>query len=161
MRRGQKRRSQPWRAGSENANVRAGQADSTLESLLVNFMALPDNSTVMVTDTVMAVADSVYTALRPMLAASPSGQMIALTTPYGRRGWFYEAWEFSTGWQRTTITARDCPHITEEFLAEEREGMSEWQFRAEYLCEFTDTDEAFFSSELCDAMVDNTLEAWA
>ena len=24
-----------------------------------------------------------------------------------------------------------------------------------------DTDEAFFSSELCDAMIDNTLEAWA
>jgi hypothetical protein len=62
---------------------------------------------------------------------------------------------------RGSITARDCPHIAEEFLAEEREGMSEWQFRAEYLCEFTETDEAFFSSELCDAMIDKTLEAWA
>ncbi|WP_449428313.1 phage terminase large subunit [Rhodanobacter umsongensis] len=112
-------------------------------------------------DEAARVADSVYTALRPMLAASPSGQMIALTTPYGRRGWFYEAFEFGKGWERVTITARDCPHITEEFLAEEREGMSEWQFRAEYLCQWTDTDEAFFSSELCDAMVDNTLEAWA
>jgi hypothetical protein len=60
-----------------------------------------------------------------------------------------------------SITARDCPHIAEEFLAEEREGMSEWQFRADYLCEFTETDEAFFSSELCDAMIDKTLEAWA
>jgi hypothetical protein len=112
-------------------------------------------------DEAARVADSVYTALRPMLAASPSGQMIALTTPYGRRGWFYEAWEFGKGWERTTITARDCPHITPEFLEEEREGMSEWQFRSEYLCEFTDTDEAFFSSELIDAMCDNTVEAWA
>lgn len=56
MRRGQKRRSQPWRAGSETANVRAGHCDSTLESLLVNFMALPENSTFMLTDTVMAVS---------------------------------------------------------------------------------------------------------
>jgi len=87
--------------------------------------------------------------------------MIALTTPYGRRGWFYENWEFAKGWDRTTITARDCPHITEEFLEEERAGMSEWQFRAEYLCEFVDTAESFFSSELVDACIDNTLEAWA
>lgn len=113
-------------------------------------------------DEAARVADKVYAALRPMLAASPNGQLVALTTPFGRRGWFYEAWEFGgAAWERTTITANDCPHISEQTLAEEREGMSEWQFRAEYLCEFTDTDEAFFSSELVDAMVDNTLEAWA
>ena len=112
-------------------------------------------------DEAARVVDKVYAALRPMLAASQTSQLIALTTPYGRRGWFYEAWEKPIGWDRITITANDCPHITAEFLAEEREGMSEWQFRAEYLCEFTDTDEAFFSSELVDAMIDNELEAWA
>lgn len=112
-------------------------------------------------DEVARVADTVYAALRPMLAATSDGQLIALTTPWGRRGWFYEAWEFQKGWARTKITAHDCPHITPEFLDEEREGMSEWQFRSEYLCEFVDTEEAFFSSELVDAMVDSTLEAWA
>lgn len=111
-------------------------------------------------DEAARVSDVVYTALRPMLAASTDGQMIALTTPYGRRGWFYESWEFGKSWERVTITARDCPHITAEFLEEEREGMSEWQFRAEYLCEFTDTEEAFFSSELAEAMMSKTLEAW-
>lgn len=112
-------------------------------------------------DEAARVSDSVYAALRPMLAASPNGQLIALTTPYGRRGFFYEAWTFGKNWERTTITARDCPHISEEYLAEERESMSEWQFRAEFLCEFTDTEEAFFSSELVDKMVDPKLEAWA
>ncbi len=112
-------------------------------------------------DEAARVIDKVYTALRPMLAASSTSQLIALTTPYGRRGWFYEAWETGTDWERITITAKDCPHITAEFLAEEKEGMSDWQFRAEYLCEFTDTNEAFFSSEMIEAMVDNTLEAWA
>jgi hypothetical protein len=113
-------------------------------------------------DEAARVDDKVFAALRPMLAASPNGQLVALTTPYGRRGWFYEAWEFGgAAWERTRITANECPHISEQTLAEEREGMSEWQFRAEYLCEFTDTNEAFFSSELIDAMVDNSLEAWA
>jgi hypothetical protein len=112
-------------------------------------------------DEAARVADKVYTALRPMLAATKGGQLIALTTPYGRRGWFYDAWEGGSGWERIAITADQCPHITTEFLEEERNGMSEWQFRAEYLCEFTDTDEAFFSSELVDKMIDNSLEAWA
>lgn len=112
-------------------------------------------------DEAARVSDAVYTAVRPMLAASPDGQLIALTTPFGRRGWFYEAWEFGKGWERTTITARDCDHIAPDWLEEQRESMSEWQFRAEYLCEFTDTEEAFFSSHLVDAMVDANLEAWA
>lgn len=112
-------------------------------------------------DEAARVTDSVYAALRPMLAASANGQLIALTTPYGRRGWFYEAYEFQKGWERTKITAHDCPHISAEFLEEERSSQSEWQFRTDYLCEFTDTDEAFFSSDLVDAMVDNTIEAWA
>ena len=111
-------------------------------------------------DEASRVSDSVYTALRPMLATS-NGQLIALTTPYGRRGWFYEAWEFQKSWERTIITARECPRISEEFLADERESMGEWRFRQEYLCEFVDTDEQFFSSELIDNMVDSKLEAWA
>lgn len=36
--------------------------------------------------------------------------------------------------------------------------MSDWQFRAEYLCEFTDTNEAFFASDLIEAALDDDLE---
>jgi hypothetical protein len=110
-------------------------------------------------DEASRVSDEVYAALRPMLAVS-GGKLIALTTPYGRRGWFYEAWEYQKGWERTTITAKDCPRITPEFLEEERDKMGEWRFRQEYLCEFVDTEEAFFSSELADAMMSPELEAW-
>ena len=110
-------------------------------------------------DEASRVSDEVYAALRPMLATS-GGQLIALTTPYGRRGWFYEAWEYQKGWERTTITARECPRITPEFLEEERDKIGDWRFRQEYMCEFTDTEEAFFSSELADAMMSKELEAW-
>lgn len=110
-------------------------------------------------DEASRVSDEVYAALRPMLATS-GGRLIALTTPWGRRGWFYEAWEFQKGWTRTTITAHDCPRIAPEFLEEERDKLGEWRFRQEYLCEFTDTEEAFFSSELADAMMDSALEPW-
>lgn len=65
------------------------------------------------------------------------------------------------GVAKQSITAHDCPRITAEFLAEERASMGDWRFRQEYMCEFVDTDEQFFSSELIDAMADNELEVWA
>lgn len=41
------------------------------------------------------IPDSTYYALRPMLARS-GGTILAITTPFGRRGWFYEAWSGQT-----------------------------------------------------------------
>jgi hypothetical protein len=155
------------------ANVPRVVKDNATELELANdsrLIALPgdDDATIrgfsapraVIIDEASRVSDEVYAALRPMLATS-GGQLIALTTPYGRRGFFYEAWEYQKGWERTTITARECPRITPEFLEEERASMGEWRFRQEYLCHFVDTEEQFFSSDLIDQMVDNSLEAWA
>lgn len=108
-------------------------------------------------DEASRVADSVYYALRPMLATS-GGRLVALTTPYGRRGWFHDAWENGEGWKKTLVTADDCPRITADFLREERAVHGDWYMRQEYFCEFVDTDEQFFSSELVDAMQDSELE---
>jgi hypothetical protein len=38
------------------------------------------------------VPDALYQAVRPMLAAS-GGRIALLTTPWGRRGVFFEEWE--------------------------------------------------------------------
>jgi hypothetical protein len=38
------------------------------------------------------VDDALYASVRPMLAVS-GGRIIALSTPFGRRGWFHAAWE--------------------------------------------------------------------
>lgn len=112
-------------------------------------------------DEASRVSDEVYAALRPMLATS-GGSLYALTTPYGRRGWFYEAWTYGgDAWKRTTITAYACPRIPRTFLEDEREKLGDWRFRQEYMCEFVDTDEQFFNSELIEAMVNPALEAWA
>lgn len=37
------------------------------------------------------IADPTYYAVRPMLARS-GGRILAITTPFGKRGWFYEQW---------------------------------------------------------------------
>ena len=92
------------------------------------------------------VPDSLYQSVRPMLAVS-QGRLIALSTPFGRRGWFYAAWTGTEPWHRTKVTAREVPRICAEFLEEERRSLPASVFQSEYLCEFTDTVEAVFSSE--------------
>ncbi|MCG8456864.1 MAG: hypothetical protein MI919_11335, partial [Holophagales bacterium] len=63
-----------------------------------------------------------------MLAVS-SGRLLALSTPFGTRGWWYEAWRSDEPWERYEIPAAECPRISPEFLEEERRTMGEWWFR--------------------------------
>ena len=45
----------------------------------------------LIIDEAARVPDDLYRAVRPMLAVS-DGRLICLSTPYGKRGFFYEAW---------------------------------------------------------------------
>ena len=67
------------------------------------------------------VEDELLAAVRPMLAVSDfGGRLIALSTPFGKRGWFFEAWHNGgEDWTRVEVRAEDCPRISKEFLAEE------------------------------------------
>jgi hypothetical protein len=91
------------------------------------------------------VSDALYLAIRPMLAVS-NGRLILMSTPWGKRGHFFEAWENGGAtWERIKVTAYDCPRISPAFLAEERTQMPTNWFAAEYLCEFTDTEDTVFA----------------
>ena len=68
------------------------------------------------------MADELYMAVRPMLAVS-GGRLVAMSTPFGTRGWWYEAWESSEPWERYEVPATMCPRISAEFLEEERRSM--------------------------------------
>jgi hypothetical protein len=46
----------------------------------------------LILDEAARIPDETYFAVRPMLARS-GGSILAISTPFGRRGWFYEAWE--------------------------------------------------------------------
>ena len=98
----------------------------------------------LVVDEAARVPDDLYYSIRPMLAVS-GGRMIALSTPFGRRGWFFNEWDNGLDWERHTITAHQCPRISSTFLEEELRSMPSPWFRAEYLCEFTDVEDAVFS----------------
>jgi hypothetical protein len=104
----------------------------------------------LVIDEAARVPDSLYLSVRPMLAVS-GGQLMALSTPFGRRGWFFDEWHSSRPWTRVKITAEQCPRIDPAFLAEERLALGERWYGQEYLCSFEDMAGAVFSGKEIDA----------
>jgi Phage terminase large subunit len=80
------------------------------------------------------VDDELYYTVTPMLAVS-QGKLVALSTPWGRRGWFFKAWESGEGWQRTMVPAERCARIPASFLLEARRSMPPLFFRITS-CEF-------------------------
>jgi hypothetical protein len=53
-------------------------------------------------DEASRVPDDLYRAVRPMLAVS-HGQIVAISTPFGQRGWFFNEWESDRHWKRVKI----------------------------------------------------------
>jgi hypothetical protein len=100
----------------------------------------------LVLDEAARVDDSLYHAVRPMLAVS-GGALIMLSTPTGRRGVFFKEWIEGVGWERYEVPAEECPRISEAFLEEERRSLPRRIFDQEYRCAFVETEDAVFSFE--------------
>jgi hypothetical protein len=108
-------------------------------------------------DEASRVPDELMASVRPMLAVS-RGRLVALSTPWGRRGHFFEAWEHGgTDWERFEVNAHQCPRISASFLEAERRALGDLAFRSEYLVEFADTEDQAFRSEDIDAALDHTI----
>lgn len=114
----------------------------------------------LIVDEASRVASALYMAVRPMLAVS-SGRLLALSTPFGTRGWWYEAWRSQEPWERYEVPARDCPRIAPEFLAEERRTMGAWWFSQEYECQFCEAESQPFSRADIDRAFSEEVEQWS
>lgn len=86
-------------------------------------------------DEASRIPDELYAAARPMLAVG-RGRLVALSTPFGRQGWFWREWASGTGWERHEAPWTECPRITPEFIAGERASLGESWVEQEYGCGF-------------------------
>ena len=134
-------------------------------------------------DEAARVPDDLYRALRPMLAVAPSstahnggpsghlcapgsnahngdpgGDLWLMSTPFGKRGFFYEEWADGPGWERVTGPATECARISAEFLEEERRAQGEKSFAQEFLCEFTDNGQTMFPRDLVESVMRDDVE---
>lgn len=114
----------------------------------------------LVIDEASRVPDALYASVRPMLAVS-GGRLIVLSTPFGKRGWFYEACRKKQQWDYYEIDARQCPRIAEEFLQEEEENNGSYWVEQEYFCRFHDTVDSAFRAEDIESLMKPEVEQWS
>ena len=110
----------------------------------------------LILDEAARVADELYFAVRPMLAVS-GGALMMLSTPYGKRGVFYDEWTRGYGWDRYEVSAYQVPRIPSSFLGEERRSMPGWWYRQEYECSFEETEDQIFTHEMISAARDDSI----
>jgi phage FluMu gp28-like protein len=147
-----------------------GDGDNEMSLLLPNrsrIIGLPSNEVtvrgfssvaLMIIDEAARVSDEMYHAVRPMLAAS-RGRLWLMSTPHGKRGFFYESWQHGgRGWMRVRVPATECPRIARNFLKEERTILGGHDFRQEYMCEFEDTESSVFDRTLVERAISRDVE---
>jgi hypothetical protein len=100
----------------------------------------------LVVDEAAAVPDMDYHGILPALIAT-RGEQVLLSTPRGRRGFFYELWHSDDEWQRMMVRSDEVGRIREEDLEVFRHTMPEQFFRQEFFCEWLDTEGALFSTD--------------
>jgi hypothetical protein len=119
----------------------------------------------LILDECSRIDDSIITACRPMIAlgGEAGGDIIGLSTPWGRRENFYE-WYVNGGdtWEREEVSVSQCSRIDPEFLKEEKESLGPLMYSQEYECQFVDTDLQLFSSALIErCFTDDVVPLWA
>ena len=127
-------------------------------------ISLPDNEEgvrgyhpkLVIIDEASRVSDALYFSVRPMLMRT-RGSLIVLSTPFGKRGWFYEEWASNRRWERRKVTVDELPRYDRELLREERESLGARWYGQEYLCEYVDAIDNVFRQEDIDAALDHSV----
>jgi len=120
-------------------------------SEVVSVPASPDtvrgySPNLIIMDEASRIRRDTWDAINPMGAAKPM-QLILLSTPAGRRGFFYEEWFREEFWWKSEQDASMCPRITEEWLERQKVLLSsENMFRQEYFLEFVEVAGSLFSA---------------
>lgn len=126
-------------------------------------------------DEAARILDPTYMATRPMMTDTRTN-LVAMSTAFGKRGWFYRAWmesanwrkilvrvpwdpvngelvpampeeEFRAMWAERGVSAYYSPRHNKYQLQEELDEIGDLWFRQEYCCEFLDESGALFAYE--------------
>ncbi len=109
-------------------------------------------------DEASRVPNSLFHSISPMLATS-KGQLILLSTPAGKRGFFYDAYE-NKDWHQITITAEQVPRIPADFLKRERDSIGDFYYRQEYECAFMEPEGSLFTLEQIQDCFTDDFDGW-
>ena len=92
------------------------------------------------------IPEDVWAAVTPMLAVS-GGDIVLLSTPVGRQGYFWRCSE-DENFTQFRVSSESCERIDKDFLKREKEQMSKLQYKQEYLGQFVDKEMQFFPDDI-------------
>jgi len=99
----------------------------------------------LILDEAARVDDDVFAGVLPMVASG--GTIMALSTPWGQRGWFYGLWDATgNGWEHHRVTCHESAQFDEARIREVRESVGGYMFASDYEAVFGDTDEQLFTT---------------
>jgi len=131
-------------------------------------------------DEAALIEDPLYKTVRPMLTNNPNCILLLLSSPFGKRGFFYKT-QSARGWLKVMVKAPwdivdgklveaepekkfrarmlekgiygfySPRHTDYAFMQEELGEQGERWFRQEYLCEFVETEDSAFAVEYIEA----------
>jgi len=139
-------------------------------------------------DEAAQMEDATYKAIRPMLTGNKEGELILLSTPFGKRGFFYNEWtknpiwkkilvkprwdlvddkfvetmpekKFVDYWREKGVSAYYSPRHEIDWLYEELLSIGPIGVRREYGCEFMDDQESMFSMSLIESAMTDDITA--
>lgn len=110
----------------------------------------------LIVDEASLVPDDLYAAVRPMLATT-DGEELDLSTPHGKRGFFYRACLRATSPEPPDhmffikVRGSQITRIKPSFLKNERSELGDFVYRQEYEVEFIDDVTQLFPTDLVEA----------
>lgn len=137
--------------GAMIANVPVGEEGDAIRGFTVSLL---------IVDEAARVPESVFTAAEPSLASS-HGDMILISTPKGKVGYFWECWNdptyskyhvsYEVGLQ---VRRRDGKLQLDPVIVERaRNKLTPWEFLTEYGAEFIEEMGVFFPAPLVDSSI--------
>ena len=116
-------------------------------------------ATMLVLDEAAWIPDSIYEAVLPMVS-STRGSVWLMSTPGGKRGFFWEEWMRGEDWLRVEAPATECARIPAGFVEEMRRKRGEEHVRSAYLCEFVGNDDRLFDRDDIEALMATDVAAF-
>lgn len=107
------------------------------------------------------IDDTTIAAVLPMQATNERGQLLMISTPNGKQGFYSDRWHSNdSGLERYAIKADQCSRISAGFLERQRLALPASVFRAEYECSFEDAGGQLFSSDDIARLHLEIVDAW-
>jgi hypothetical protein len=96
----------------------------------------------LVLDEASRIPDEIFAAIGPTISIS-RGRKMAVSTPFGKRGWFWDQWDKSYNhhmgtWAPMFCPWQRCPRITPQIVEDYRSENGDLAALQEYECRFLD-----------------------